>query len=88
MIFPEGTRSRTGETADFKKGIFLLAELAEVDIIPVSIIGTNLVLQKDSFQINPGIVKVIIEKPIKFEKDKQLLDRIRDIIVNNINKNN
>lgn len=88
VIFPEGTRSRTGETADFKKGIFLLAELAEVDIIPVSIIGTNLVLQKDSFQINPGIVKVIIEKPIKFEKDKQLLDRIRDIIVNNINKNN
>lgn len=87
IIFPEGTRSITGETADFKKGIFMLAELAEVDIIPVSIIGTNLVLKKDSFKINPGSVKVIIDEPIKFVKDKQLLDKIRNVIVNNINKN-
>jgi 1-acyl-sn-glycerol-3-phosphate acyltransferase len=87
VIFPEGTRSINGITADFKKGIFMLAELAEVDIIPVSIIGTNLVLRKDSFQINPGNVKVIIEEPIKFDKDKQLLNKIRDVIVTNINKN-
>lgn len=86
-IFPEGTRSITGETAEFKKGIFMLAELAEVDIIPVSIIGTNLILKKDSLKINPGAVKVIIEEPIKFEKDKLLLNRIREVIVNNINKN-
>jgi 1-acyl-sn-glycerol-3-phosphate acyltransferase len=86
-IFPEGTRSVTGETAEFKKGIFMLAELAEVDIIPVSIIGTNLILKKDSFEIKPGKVKVIIEEPLKFEKDKQFLNRIRDIIINNINKN-
>lgn len=86
-IFPEGTRSITGETAEFKKGIFMLAELAEVDIIPVSIIGTNLILKKDSLKINPGVVKVIIEEPMKFEKDKLLLNRIREVIVNNINKN-
>jgi 1-acyl-sn-glycerol-3-phosphate acyltransferase len=86
-IFPEGTRSITGETAEFKKGIFMLAELAEVDIIPVSIIGTNLILRKDSFNINPGIVKVIIEEPVKFVKDKQLLNKIRDVIVSNINEN-
>jgi len=86
-IFPEGTRSITGETADFKKGIFMLADLAEVDIIPVSIIGTNLILKKDSLSIKPGRVKVIIEEPMKFVKDKQLLDKIRDVIVNNINNN-
>ena len=49
-IFPEGTRSVTGETGEFKKGIFMLAELAEVDIIPVSIIGTNLILKKIVFK--------------------------------------
>ena len=84
VIFPEGTRSKTGATGDFKKGIFMMAELAEVDIIPVSIIGTNSVLPKNSFNITPGRVKVIIEKPIKFEKDKQFLDKIRSMIVNNI----
>jgi 1-acyl-sn-glycerol-3-phosphate acyltransferase len=87
VIFPEGTRSKTGETAEFKKGIFMLAELAKVDIIPVSIVGTNLILQKDSLDIKPGLVKVIIDKPIKFESDKQLLNRIKEIIVNNININ-
>lgn len=87
LIFPEGTRSITGETAEFKKGIFMLAELAEVEIIPVSIIGTNLILKKDSFSIKPGKVKVIIEEPIKFEKDNQLLNKIRDVIVTNINMN-
>jgi 1-acyl-sn-glycerol-3-phosphate acyltransferase len=85
VIFPEGTRSKTGETAEFKKGIFMLAELAKVDII--SIVGTNLILQKDSLDIKPGLVKVIIDKPIKFESDKQLLNRIKEIIVNNININ-
>ncbi len=84
-IFPEGTRSVNGETSDFKKGIFMLAELAEVDVIPVAIIGTNSVLKKNSFKIYPGLVKVIIDEPMKFSKDKQLLNDIRNVIVKNIN---
>ena len=44
VVFPEGTRSRTGELGDFHTGAFLLAEAAGVPIIPVGIVGTRRLL--------------------------------------------
>lgn len=83
-IFPEGTRSETGITADFKKGIFMLAEYANVEIVPVTIINSNNILRKNSFKIYPGFVKVIIDNPIRFNKEKNLLKDIRSQIISNI----
>ncbi|MBR5862981.1 MAG: 1-acyl-sn-glycerol-3-phosphate acyltransferase [Alistipes sp.] len=40
-IFPEGTRSKTGEIGRFKAGAFNLAAEAGVDILPVVMTGTN-----------------------------------------------
>ena len=40
-IFPEGTRSKTGEMGRFKAGAFTLAAEAGVDILPVVMTGTN-----------------------------------------------
>lgn len=85
-IFPEGTRSKTGITGEFKKGIFMLAEFAKAEIIPVTIIGTNKILEKDSYKIKPGTVKVIIDSPRIFRKDKEFLGEIREVILDNINK--
>lgn len=39
IIFPEGTRSRSSEMADFKPGSFKLATKARVPIVPVTING-------------------------------------------------
>ena len=83
-IFPEGTRSETGVTADFKKGIFMLAEYANLEIVPVTIINSNNILRKNSFKIYPGFVKVIIDNPIRFNKEKNLLKDIRSQIIANI----
>lgn len=84
VIFPEGTRSRTGSTAEFKKGIFMLASFAETDIVPVAISGTEKILKPDSLNITPGRVKVVIDRPVTFSKDKNLLDNIRNTIVDNL----
>lgn len=83
-IFPEGTRSKSGVTGEFKKGIFMLADFAEVDILPVSISGTNKVLMKDSLKIYPGKVNVVVNEPMPFKKDKSFLDEVRTKIVENI----
>jgi 1-acyl-sn-glycerol-3-phosphate acyltransferase len=40
MIFPEGTRSKTGRINKFKEGAFTLAKMNNVPILPVIIEGT------------------------------------------------
>lgn len=37
IMFPEGTRSKDGYLADFKKGPFMLARQANVEVLPVGI---------------------------------------------------
>lgn len=44
MIFPEGTRSRTGSLIHAKKGIILIARLTKAPIIPLGICGTEKLL--------------------------------------------
>jgi len=44
-IFPEGTRSKTGEIAPFKHGSFKLATLSGADIVPITIKGARAALE-------------------------------------------
>lgn len=44
LIFPEGTRSRTGGLIEGKKGILLFARMAKAEIIPIGMAGTNKLL--------------------------------------------
>jgi 1-acyl-sn-glycerol-3-phosphate acyltransferase len=48
MMFPEGTRSRTGELLPFKDGAFELAIAAGVPVLPVAISGTRACMPKGS----------------------------------------
>jgi 1-acyl-sn-glycerol-3-phosphate acyltransferase len=44
VIFPEGTRSRTGSLINVKKGFILLVKLANVPVVPIALEGTEIVL--------------------------------------------
>ena len=46
LVFPEGTRSITGNIGDGKKGIGLLLAKSQVDVLPARVIGGNNVLGK------------------------------------------
>ncbi len=50
MIFPEGTRSHSGELGEFKDGAFRLAIGAGVPIIPLAVIGTRDALIKHDWR--------------------------------------
>ncbi len=41
LIFPEGTRSRTGKMIKAKKGIVLITKMCKVPIIPIGMTGTE-----------------------------------------------
>jgi 1-acyl-sn-glycerol-3-phosphate acyltransferase len=68
VIFPEGTRSRTGSLINVKKGFILLVKLADVPVVPIALEGTELVLpinDKDmgGEKLHKSKVKVKIGEP-------------------------
>ncbi|WP_291571501.1 lysophospholipid acyltransferase family protein [Clostridium sp. UBA4548] len=41
MMFPEGTRSRTGAMIEGKKGLLLIAKMSKATIVPIGMCGTE-----------------------------------------------
>jgi 1-acyl-sn-glycerol-3-phosphate acyltransferase len=65
LIFPEGTRSQTGEMLPFKKGGFLMALKAQAPIVPVAISGGRDAMQRGSRIIRPVTVSIRVGAPIE-----------------------
>ncbi len=88
ITFPEGTRSVDGGIQPFKKGVFHLALMAGVPIVPVSIIGSREILAKHSLRVNAGKILMIIDEPIETsqysdETREELIARVHDVVVRN-----
>jgi 1-acyl-sn-glycerol-3-phosphate acyltransferase len=64
VVFPEGTRSRTGELLPFKKGALILAIKAEAPVVPVALSGGRAAMRKGSPLIWPATVRVEFAPPI------------------------
>ena len=44
VLFPEGTRSRSGSMIEGKKGVLLVARMSKAKIVPISLYGTEKLL--------------------------------------------
>jgi 1-acyl-sn-glycerol-3-phosphate acyltransferase len=73
IIFPEGTRSPTGEMAHFKKGAFRIAITNQLDIIPVTISGTWEAWRPHSKIVMGGPLRAVIHDPVSV-RDLDLAD--------------
>jgi 1-acyl-sn-glycerol-3-phosphate acyltransferase len=64
LVFPEGTRSRTGELLPFKNAPFGLAIAAQVPIIPVYVHHTFEILPKGAWRLRPRPIRLLVGQPI------------------------
>jgi 1-acyl-sn-glycerol-3-phosphate acyltransferase len=64
VIFPEGGRSPNGQLQSFMGGAFYAAVKAQVDVIPIVLVGTYEMLKMNSFHIKPGLVQMVVGSPI------------------------
>lgn len=64
VIFPEGTRTRTGELLPFKKGGFNLALEAGVPIVPLATVGGFQTLPPGARGVRPGRYVVSFGAPV------------------------
>jgi 1-acyl-sn-glycerol-3-phosphate acyltransferase len=64
VIFPEGGRTPDGEIKPFMAGAFFLAIKAQVDIVPVAVVGTYELLPMNTYHIKCRPLEMRVGKPI------------------------
>jgi 1-acyl-sn-glycerol-3-phosphate acyltransferase len=73
LIYPEGTRSKTGELGPFKRGSLMAAFQSGASVIPVAISGSYQMMPKNTYLVRPSKVQISFGKPIDLSsyKDKK-----------------
>ncbi len=85
-IAPEGTRSKDGKLAPFKKGAFITAIAAQATIIPIGIRGAYDILPARTTQFNLNqtaeihVGKAIDASQYTYETRDQLVERVHQAI--------
>jgi len=64
VIFPEGGRTPDGEIKPFLPGAFFLAIKAQVDIVPVALVGTYELLPMNTYHIKSRPLEMRLGAPI------------------------
>lgn len=76
VIFPEGTRSLTGEVGPFKRGAFQMAFDMDLPVVPLSLSGPYAMMPKNAWLIRPFChLTLTIGKPVdikQYERGKDL----------------
>jgi 1-acyl-sn-glycerol-3-phosphate acyltransferase len=85
IVFPEGTRSLTGEVLPFKSGLYHLLKLKpDLEVVPVYLSNMNRILPKGEVLPVPLIGRVIVGAPMQRDpaEDKHaFLTRAREAML-------
>lgn len=79
MMFPEGTRSKTGVMKEWKPGAFELAKDAGVSVLPIAIQGTSTALPAKGVTIGRARMRVTVLPAIGVDEVRSLsVEALRD----------
>ncbi len=67
LLYPEGTRSRTGRMGAFKPGVSVLAKFTRRPVVPVRVEGGRRILPCGAYLPHPGKAVVRYGRPMRFE---------------------
>lgn len=83
VFFPEGTRSKTGKLKEFKVGAFKLSKEQNLPILPIALVGTRDMLEKDSLIPAPATMTIKVLPRVSINPGEDLEDfaeRVRGMI--------
>jgi 1-acyl-sn-glycerol-3-phosphate acyltransferase len=92
MMFPEGTRSRTGKIQPFKTGAFHIAQNARVPVLPIAISGTFDSVRKGGFLVIKNYnIRAEVLDPVPYEtianlEPKEVAERVHRLISEKLTK--
>ena len=85
ILFPEGTRSLTGEIGAFKSGLYYLARCRpDVELVPVHLWNLHRILPKGEWLPLPMLSRVVFGAPLTPRPDEEksaFLERARAAVV-------
>ena len=86
VVFPEGTRSRSGELLSFKNAPFGLAIAAGVPVVPVYVHNTFEILPKGGIRLRPRPIRILVGEAIptaglSLDDRQRLADRTRAVLL-------
>ena len=84
VIYPEGTRSKTGELLPFHNGVFKIAQEAKVPIVVMSVSGSDAVRRNAPWRrtdVTLRILSVLPAEQISSERTAAIGKTVRDILL-------
>lgn len=91
VVFPEGARTYTGKVGPFKKGAYQLALEFNLPMVPITIDGAFYVMPRTSKLPRPGVIRLVIHRPVDApisEEDRQrAIDLTRQAILSSLPDN-
>ena len=88
-VYPEGTRSKSGELLEFHNGVFKIAQKAGVPIVVVALRGTENISKnyiRRRTDIYHDIVDVIPAEEVKALKSDEIGTRVKTALLEKLGK--